>query len=227
MPLKVIGAGWGRTGTESLKIALEQLGFSRCYHGFDLLNDGGRLKYWKELHEKGTTDFDALFAGYHAAVDFPAALYYRQLMERYPEAKVILTVRDAAKWYDSAGNTIFTKPVPRKLAILKFMGWFSAKLNYVPQVYAHIQTFLFKEAFEDKTEDKDAMIRLFNKWNEEVKKTVPTDRLLVYEIQQGWEPLCKFLNVPVPTTPFPRTNSKDSFQKRVERAIFSPTGTNV
>jgi hypothetical protein len=224
MAIKVIGAGWGRTGTESLKIALEQLGFSRCYHGFELFNEGAKLKYWKELHEKGSTNFDELFSVHQAAVDFPAARYYRELMEYYPDAKVILTVRDAAKWYDSAANTIFKKPDPIKFPILKLLGKISKKLSYIPQIYYHIQEFLYKETFHNKTDDKEAMIALYHQWNEEVQRTVPAEKLLVYEVSEGWEPLCKFLNVPIPDTPFPRTNSKESFQKRIEKAIFSPTG---
>jgi Sulfotransferase domain len=227
MALKVIGAGWGRTGTESLKIALEQLGYNRCYHGFALFNDGARLQYWKELHEKGETDFEALFNGYEAAVDFPAAYYYRRLLQQYPDAKVILTVRDASQWYESAAHTIFKKPQPTKFKILKWIGKMSPKLNYIPQIYYHIQTFLFREAFNNQIENKEAMMALFNQWNEEVKKTVPPNQLLVYEVTQGWEPLCRFLNVAVPTNAFPKTNKKESFQKRIEKAIFSPTGTNV
>jgi len=227
MALQVIGAGWGRTGTESLKIALEELGFDRCYHGFDLFNDGRKLQYWKELRETGTTDFDALFKGYRACVDFPAAYYYRELLKQYPDAKIILTVRDPSKWYDSAANTIFKKPDPVKFPILKWLGRISKKLNYIPQIYYHIQTFLFQEAFHGQIENKEAMMSLFEQWNEEVKRTVPADQLLVYEISQGWEPLCKFLNLPVPATPFPQTNKKEAFQKRIEKAIFSPTGARV
>jgi hypothetical protein len=227
MALQVIGAGWGRTGTESLKIALEQLGFDRCYHGFALFNDGQKLQYWKELHTKGTTDFEALFQGYQAAVDFPAAYYYRELLKQYPDAKVILTIRDPSKWYDSAANTIFKRPDPVKFPILKWLGRISKKLSYIPQIYYHIQTFLFTGAFHNQIENKEEMIKLFNQWNEEVKKTVPASQLLVYEVAQGWEPLCKFLNKPVPANPFPQTNKKENFQQRIEKAIFSPTGTRV
>ena len=227
MALQVIGAGWGRTGTESLKIALEELGFDRCYHGFDLFNDGRKLQFWKELGATGTTDFEALFNGYQACVDFPAAYYYRQLLKQYPEAKIILTVRDPSKWYDSAANTIFKKPDPVKFPILKWLGRVSKKLNYIPQIYYHIQTFLFQEAFHGQIENKEAMMMLFEQWNEEVKRTVPANQLLVYEISQGWEPLCQFLNLPVPSTPFPQTNKKEAFQKRIEKAIFSPTGARV
>ncbi len=227
MALKVIGAGWGRTGTESLKMALEQLGFDRCYHGFDLMNDGRKLQYWKQLHTERTTDFHALFKGYVAAVDTPAAYYYRELMQQYPDAKVILTVRDAGKWYDSAANTIFKRPPPVKYALLKFMGRLFKKLSYVPQIDEHLQAIFFDDAFNGKIEDKKAMMAWYNEWNEQVKNTVPPTKLLVYNIAQGWEPLCAFLNVPVPDNPFPQTNKKEGFQKRVEKAIFSPTGARV
>jgi hypothetical protein len=227
MALKVIGAGWGRTGTESLKMALEQLGFDRCYHGFDLMNDGRKLQYWKQLHDEGKTDYEALFNGYLAAVDTPAAYYYRELMQQYPEAKVVLTVRDAGKWYDSAVNTIFKRPPPTKYAILKFLGRLSKKLSYVPQIDEHLQAIFFRDEFKNKLDDREFMIAWYNQWNERVKTTVPPDRLLVYEVAQGWEPLCKFLNVPVPATPFPQTNKKENFQQRVEKAIFSPMGARV
>jgi hypothetical protein len=227
MALKVIGAGWGRTGTESLKMALEQLGFDRCYHGFDLMNDGLKLQYWKQLHDEGKTDFDTLFKGYEAAVDTPAAYYYSELMQQYPEAKVVLTVRDTGKWYDSAVNTIFKRPPPVKYAILRFLGRLSKKLSYVPQVDEHLQAIFFHDEFKDRLGDREFMMAWYNQWNERVKNTVPPDRLLVYEVAQGWEPLCKFLNVPVPATPFPQTNKKENFQQRVERAIFSPSGARV
>ncbi|WP_295671278.1 sulfotransferase family protein [uncultured Mucilaginibacter sp.] len=227
MALKVIGAGWGRTGTESLKMALEQLGFDRCYHGFDLMNDGRKLQYWKQMHEEGKTDYDALFDGYIAAVDTPAAYYYKELMQQYPEAKVILTVRDAGKWFDSAANTIFKRPPPVKYAILKFMGRLSKKLSYVPLIDEHLQDIFFEKEFNGKIDDKQAMMAWFNQWNEQVKNTVPAHRLLVYNVAEGWGPLCKFLDVPVPAAPFPQTNTKENFQKRVERAIFSPTGARV
>ena len=227
MALKVIGAGWGRTGTESLKMALEQLGFDRCYHGFDLMNDGRKLQYWKQMHEEGKTDYDALFNGYIAAVDTPAAYYYKELMQQYPEARVILTVRDAGKWFDSAAKTIFKRPPPVKYAILKFMGRIWKKLSYVPLVDEHLQDIFFEKEFNGKFDDKATMMAWFNQWNEQVKNTVPPHRLLVYNVAEGWGPLCAFLNVPVPATPFPQSNTKENFQKRVERAIFSPTGARV
>jgi len=132
---------------------------------------------------------------------------------------VILSVRDAGEWYDSAAHTIFKKPEPRSFFLLKVLAKISKRWSYVLQVYNHIDTFLFQGAFEGKVHDKKAMIAKFNEWNEKVKATVPADRLLVYDIKQGWEPLCTFLNIPVPEAPFPRTNSKDSFQKRVDKAI--------
>jgi hypothetical protein len=112
-------------------------------------------------------------------------------------------------------------------AILKFMGRIFKKLSYVPQIDEHLQTIFFEEEFKGKIEDREAMVAWFNNWNEQVKNTVPPDKLLVYNVAEGWEPLCKFLNVQVPSTPFPQTNKKESFQKRVEKAIFSPTGARV
>ena len=106
MALRVIGAGFGRTGTESLKAALEQLGFGKCDHMFELIKDTRRVVYLEALQRGEQTDLEALFEGFQSAVDFPFALYYRQLMEGFPEAKVILTVRDPDAWYESFRNTM-------------------------------------------------------------------------------------------------------------------------
>ena len=111
MALKVIGAGMGRTGTESLKLALEQLGFGKCYHMYELIKDNSRFPCWLQLEKGEVPDYAVLFDGYQSAVDFPAALYYREFMKQYPDAKVILTVRDAGSWYDSASKTIL-KGIP-------------------------------------------------------------------------------------------------------------------
>ena len=110
--LKVIGAGLGRTGTESLKKALEQLGFAKCYHMFELMKHPEHLSEWQALRRGQAPNYDFLFEGYASCADFPAAIYYQEFMEKYPEAKVILTVRDPDRWFDSASKTIFKKPRP-------------------------------------------------------------------------------------------------------------------
>jgi hypothetical protein len=104
--LRVIGAGWGRTGTESLKAALELLGFGRCYHAFEMIARARHVRHWKALARGEQPDYDDLFRGFQSAVDFPVARYYRELAARFPEAKVVLSVRDPAEWYGSASKTI-------------------------------------------------------------------------------------------------------------------------
>lgn len=216
MPLQVIGAGWGRTGTESLKKALEILGYNKCYHMFELLKDGSRLQFWEELDANRKTDFEALFDGYSAAVDFPAASYYKELMEQYPEAKVVLTVRDPDKWYESASKTILKKP-PRFIFIaLRFLSLFSKKLGTFPKVFAYAERTVHQELLQGKLTDAAFLKAKMQEWNEEVIRTVPAERLLVYEVKEGWEPLCTFLGQPIPSEPFPRANDSDAFQKRLK-----------
>lgn len=123
--LKVIGAGLGRTGTESLKKALEQLGFGTCYHMFELMKNPEHLSQWEKLSQGEKPDYGFLFDGYQSCTDFPAAIYYREFMEHYPEARVVLTVRDVDKWYDSATKTILREMPSFLLAIIRFVGLFS------------------------------------------------------------------------------------------------------
>ena len=219
MAIKVIGAGWGRTGTESLKLALEQLGFAKCYHAYELISNPEQIIYWEQLQKGEKPDYNALFKGYRAAVDFPVCYHYRELMAQYPDAKVILTIRDPSHWYESAAKTIFVKPEPGKVRLLRFFGFFSKRLRYIYRITKNAETFLFGQVWKNKTGDKQAMIDFFTAWNEEVKRTVPADKLLVYEVKQGWEPLCKFLNVPVPKSSFPRANEHGDFHKRLDKGI--------
>lgn len=216
MPLQVIGAGWGRTGTESLKKALEMLGYQKCYHMFELMKEGSRLKYWEELEASRTTDFEALFEGYSAAVDFPAISYYKELMQKYPDAKVILTVRDPDRWYESASKTILKRPPEFLFIALRFLSFFSKKLGTFPKVFAYAERTVHKEMLEGRLTDASFLKAKLQEWNEAVIRTVPADRLLVYEVRDGWEPLCNFLGKPIPGMPFPRANDSDAFQKRLK-----------
>lgn len=107
MSIKIIGAGYGRTGTKSLQLALEELGYGKCYHMEELLRNPAGVKHWKDAFDKNGVDWDSLFAEYHSIVDFPGSMYYKELSEHYPDAKVILSVRDAESWYKSTLSTIF------------------------------------------------------------------------------------------------------------------------
>jgi hypothetical protein len=219
--LKVIGAGLGRTGTESLKKALEQLGFGACYHMFELMKHPEHLPEWEKLKRGETPDYPFLFRGYQACTDFPAAIYYREFMQQYPEAKVVLTVRDADKWFDSASKTIFREPPSIFFALLRIFGLFSKTARSYPALNNYARKLVHAEFFKGRTHDREQTKTIFNAWNEEVKRTVPADRLLVFEVREGWEPLCRFLGVPVPSVPFPRSNDGDSFEKNMVKRVTS------
>jgi hypothetical protein len=201
MTLKVIGAGFGRTGTLSLKTALEKLGFEKCYHMVEILKSFRDMKYWTEIMRGGKAEWEALFNGYQAALDWPVAAYYRDLMTVYPDAKVILTVRDPHSWHRSIMTTLYQaqrKSVVRLTRIIPPLHRFLHAMEYA----------IWQDLFQDKLEDKDYAIKVFNKHIEEVKRVVPPERLLIFEARQGWEPLCSFLNVPVPVDqPYPHRHN--------------------
>jgi hypothetical protein len=212
MSIEIIGAGLGRTGTLSLKIALEELGFAKCYHMVDVLAHIDDARVWDAAARGEPVDWDKLFTGYRATVDFPGCVFYRELMAKYPEAKVILTVRDPERWYDSALHTIY-------FARTAFPKW-SAVLNPRMGVFQKMLDRIWDRMFQGRFEDRAYAIDAFNRHNQQVRWDVPADRLLVYEISQGWGPLCAFLGVPVPEgKPFPRVNDAAEFRARIERGV--------
>ncbi|KJS04647.1 MAG: hypothetical protein VR73_14130 [Gammaproteobacteria bacterium BRH_c0] len=219
--LKIIGAGLGRTGTLSLKTALEILGYGRCYHMLELINDPQRLRYWKQLERTGSTDMAALFQGYGSIVDYPGAFFYRELLAANPDARVILTVRDPQSWYKSALATIYgTKPqgLGAKLtSLLKLMT--NCGFRRAFPVFQFADKTVWQGQFGGRFEDRDHAIAVYEAHNREVKTHVPASQLLVYDVREGWEPLCRFLNVPVPDAPFPSSNNKEEFSRRVNQLM--------
>lgn len=212
MTLKIIGAGLGRTGTMSLKKALEQLGYDKCYHMAELLGHPEHLPHWRDLHEQRETDLDALFAGYRATVDFPGAIFYRQLLDHYPEAKVVLSVRDPESWYESTRATIRSAaPTGLEKVAMLFRLPFSPKLRRIIPTLQLGDEMIWKAFFQDKFDDRRSAIERFEQHTQEVKETVPADQLLVYELGQGWEPICTFLGHQVPEEPFPHINKRADF----------------
>jgi len=204
MALKVIGAGFGRTGTMSLKAALEQLGFDPCYHMVECFPKGP--KHW-DLWTAAINDspnWDAIFEGFEATVDFPACTSYRALAEYYPDAKVILTVRDPEAWYTSTQETIFAKPWLDWLDSSEASAYFAATIN---------------NYFDNRMQDHDHLVRRFNQHIEEVRATIAPERLLVFEVKQGWEPLCEFLELPVPNTQFPHVNDTAATQELIRELM--------
>lgn len=193
MSLKIIGAGLGRTGTLSLKLALEQIGFGPCYHMVEVMLHPEATGLWINAAD-GNPDWEAIFKGYAATVDYPGCGFWRQLADFYPDAKLLLTVRDPEDWFESTQATIFSPESVKRLGATP-MASFIQKTAW--------------RAFGDRIHDRQFMVDHFKRHNEEVQRSIPANRLLVYEVKQGWEPVCRFLNVPVPSTPFPRRNSRE------------------
>ncbi|MES2622592.1 MAG: sulfotransferase family protein [Bacteroidota bacterium] len=219
MSIQIIGAGFGRTGTASLKLALEKLGFDKCYHMSELIQNPQQVIHWETLQAGGEPDWETLFSGYKATVDFPGCMYYRQMMKKYPDAKVILTIRDADKWYKSASDTIYRVSKDNTArTFIKILGFFIPKVRNMARVFAFASNTLWKKMFAGRFEDKEFAKLVFNKFNNDVIAYVPKEKLLIFEIKQGWEPLCKFLNVPVPAEPFPKVNDTEEFNNR--RKLF-------
>ncbi len=205
--LRVIGAGFGRTGTLSLKVALEQLDLGPCYHMIELLKDSSRVEHWRRAQADKDTDWDALFAGYASAVDFPVCLYYEQLMHHYPHAKFVLTVRDTESWYASASQTIMTiRPTRRQALRLMTRMPFSRRARELAKVGAHNAKMIRRLG---KGEDAK---RAYEAHNAQVREAMPADRLLEFSVKQGWGPLCEFLEVNEPEAPFPRVNERGAFR---------------
>lgn len=211
--LKVIDLGLGRTGTMSLKHALEELGFTKCYHFVDLFQHPEHLILWRSLGQGKKIDWERLFEGYQATVYWSSRYDYLELLNHYPDLKVVLTVRDPERWYQSTYDTIYryNRLTLSKKLFLPIMGMFKPELKVLYAVWRLQEEMLWQGTFKGKFHDKKYAIEVFTQHLEEVKSQVPTDRLLVFNVKEGWEPLCHFLKVPVPNTPFPRVNDSHSF----------------
>jgi Sulfotransferase domain len=205
--LEVIGVGYGRTGTLSLKAALERLGFGPCYHAVEFMRHPEHQARWEPAF-RGNPRWAEVFAGYRSTVDFPGTAFWRELVDAYPEAKVILTVRDTEQWYASMRETFLAAAGPEGQAPIPSAGggvfgegedWF--------QMMADLQ-------------DEQTAIADFERHIDEVRGHVPGHRLLVYEVGQGWKPLCDFLGVHVPDESFPRLNDAEAFKDLM--AQYSP-----
>jgi hypothetical protein len=204
MPLQVIGAGFGRTGTSSLKNALERLGFGPCHHMFEIIIHPEQALFWDRAARGEPMNWDAVFAGYESSLDWPSCTFYKELAGCYPDAKVILTLRDPKAWYKSVCETIL--PAMKGPMILP-----NGKRVGPPGDFAPL---LIGEKTFNKTFDEDSMIEVYLRHNEEVKRTISAERLLVFQATDGWEPLCKFLGVPVPSDPYPKLNTTEDMQAR-------------
>lgn len=203
MSLSVFGAGFGRTGTDSMKRALEILGFDPCYHMYEVLPHQDRIDTWAAIANGATPDWDQVFDGYKASVDWPAAHFWREISAHFPDAKIVLSVRSSDSWWKSMDNTI--------LAVMR--------ANEKPSVLRH-QMFV-PHVFKGNIDDRDHVVGLYERHNAEVQAAFGPDRLLTYELGSGWDPLCAFLNVEIPDQPYPSGNSTAQFEEKLDHVNAS------
>jgi Sulfotransferase domain len=212
MPLKVIGAGFGRTGTMSLKLALEQLGFGPCYHMAEVMARPGHDTMWLALARGEASDWRPILDGFNATVDWPSTYFWRRLAADNPDAKIVLTVRDAEAWYRSAAATIFGRMLEfETLRAEALRAENAAAIDPARRRHMEMVNAIIVENTFGGSLDKANAIRVFTAHNDAVRREVPASRLLVYETGQGWGPLCRFLGAAVPEAPYPRVNSTDDF----------------
>ena len=207
--MKILGAGLARTGTASTRSALEQLGF-RCFHMESLAKLRRRsARMWRDILVEGAAHrWELLLDGYDATIDLPGCLFYRELAEAFPDAKVILNVRDEQLWYESFSTLSSTSS---RLSRLAQFGRRRLMSDMVDEMFERI----FHRPIV-----RDRAIQAYLQHNAKVQEVIPADRLLVYRVNDGWRPLCEFLGVPVPKTPFPHENRRDQLAVRV-RDIFT------
>jgi hypothetical protein len=207
MTLQVIGAGFGRTGTLSLKLALERLGLGKCYHMMELFEHPDHVALWRQAHRGEPVDWNALYAGYRSTVDWPSCNFYELHMRHYPSAKVILSERDPEQWYESVMNTIYpSSKAARDAGDPAMKSWTDMAFELI-----------WDGLFGGRMDDKDHVIDVYLAHNRRVRAVVPADRLLVFEAAHGWEPLCAFLDRPIPGEPYPKVNSTEEFRARPPR----------
>lgn len=221
MSIKIIGAGLPRTGTNTLKDSLEQLGLKHVYHMKELLVNPEKLPYWQRLDDTGDTDWEALYAGYDGTVDFPGYPWYKEHMKKYPDAKVILTVRDFEGWYKSVDSTVFRAGPQTPGEKLKMIGklLLSARARNVVKCIKWFKKVFFAERLEGKFGDKAFAKEFWESHIANVKASVPKEKLLVYDVRDGWAPLCKFLGVPEPAEPLPHLNKKENFKEMLPKLM--------
>ena len=202
--LRVIGAGVSRTGTTSLKLALERLLDGPCYHMYEVMRHPDHVAAWQAAVRGGAPAWDQLYAGFVATVDFPGAAFWSELHRAYPEALVLLSVRESGDdWFRSVGVTV--DPLLRRRPSPEDQAWHAMVTELLRTRYTPVP---FEQA---------AAVAAYERHNAEVRAAVPADRLLEWQVTDGWGPLCERLRLPVPTEPFPHANRTEDFQAFLDR----------
>lgn len=216
MPLKIIGAGFGRTGTSSLHAALNQLGLP-CYHMVEVIENPANkthLDFWCDVADGNAGDqydWEAVFSRYAAAIDNPACCVWRELLTAYPDAKVILTVHPggADAWYESTIDTIYFTENRWQFKVLELLTPFGRKMGSMSR------KLIWERSHKGTMKNRNAAIDHYHRHIAEVTASVPADRLLVYSVAEGWKPLCTFLGMPEPAGSFPNVNDRATMKKRI------------
>lgn len=202
MALKIIGSGFGRTGTKSIKEALEILGYGPCHHMYEILENLDQLPGWQAAVNGEQTDWERIYKGYSSQVDWPGAHFWRQSTEAFPEAKVLHSVRPVEKWWASFERTI------GKLLVAYPSMELPPPLRELLDLS---RKFVGEQTFAGNFLDRNAAIAAFEKRTADVRAHVPAEQLLVFDVAEGWGPLCEFLEVPVPDIDFPHHNLRADF----------------
>lgn len=213
--MKLIGAGLPRTGTLSQKVALEMLGFGPCYHMVNVLGELGNTAVWRRALD-GDADWAEVFDGFQATVDWPGSFFYRELIDAFPEAKVLLSVRDGAAWERSMRETIWGIFYGDNL--MHDVSRARGRVDAQWQGYIDLMMEMWEQSGllgSGAQAGEGELAAAMERYNQEVIDTVPAERLLVWTPADGWEPLCRFLEIPVPQAPFPRLNDASAFADRI------------
>ena len=210
--MKLIGAGYGRMGTMSLKAALEQIGYGPCYHMIDIIKDPSLLPPWKAASEGEKVDWEQALDGWESTIDWPGCTYWREMYETWPELPVLLNIRDKEAWYKSCLNSIHEAKERGMRGELQPADPDTPPPN--PEVMGMISKTIWDGTFHGRfKDDKEYAFKVFDEHYDEVRSTVPKDQLLEFDATKGeWEPLCSWLGVDVPDAPFPHLNDTASFR---------------
>tara|TARA_R110000868_G_scaffold22354_40_gene91707 strand:- start:5262 stop:5897 length:636 start_codon:yes stop_codon:yes gene_type:complete len=209
MTLKIVGAGFGRTGTYSLKAGLEQLGFGPCHHMSNVINDPDQIARWSKA-ASGKPDLNRIFQGFSSAVDFPVAAFWQEAMADWPDARVILSYRDAEDWYESFSQTILPLVLDKASWPQKSRPWFEM-----------LEMIIIGKALHGRT-DREGILTAYRANEQAVRDLVRTGRALIFDAADGWSPLCSFLGADLPATAYPQTNARTDFFASVKSGTTAP-----
>jgi hypothetical protein len=198
--MQIIGAGFGRTGTTSTRLALNYLGFGPCYHMVEVFLHPSHIAFWQDAADGKPVDWGEFFADYPAGIDYPLSAFSAEIIAAFPDAKVIVNVRDPESWWESTAETIYGQ--------LLMPDWLIRLTFFYRGMKRMVQEAVWERLFRGRFLDKEYAIRIFEDHIESMKALVPADRLLLFDVRDGWEPLCEFLEVELPSRPFPHSNQR-------------------